>query len=177
MTSGQRAAGSRQYDVPSVLRSRRFERRAGCGAGCSGFAGHDPVAHAAYGYSLGFIASSSWVVRTGPLVVDRRAATATVNGHRVDLTPKEGDLLLYLTARLGQLCGHDDIVRDVWGPEYLLGGRRQRSDRTGTVNLDWRVLAVTMTRLRAKLGEAAGLIVNVSGRGYRLESCPSTEDA
>jgi DNA-binding response OmpR family regulator len=174
---------ARCADAAAVIRSRRFERGAGCSVACSGFLGHDPSAHAGYGIFLALRLGTSWpspavprIVRTGPLVVDRRMYSAFVDGQRVSLSPRESDLLVYLAARIGELCRHDDILRGAWGPEYVLGQRRRRH-RKGTTNADWDVLRATMSRLKAKLGGAMGLISNVTGRGYCLEQRPVVEDA
>ncbi len=46
--------------------------------------------------------------------------TRVVTGHQgpVHLTPKEFDLLSYLTARANKTIGHRELLRAVWGPDY-----------------------------------------------------------
>jgi DNA-binding response OmpR family regulator len=169
-----------RLDAPAVIRSRRFERGAGCGAGCSGFLGHDPLSHAGYGILLAAVLAGRGlgpavprILRTGALTIDRPARLVTVDGHEVKLAPRESDLLFYLAAHVGQCCAHDDILSGAWGPEYVLGRRRPRADRRGSTNADWDVLRATINRMRVKLGPRVGtLLRNVYGRGYRLERWP-----
>jgi DNA-binding response OmpR family regulator len=77
----------------------------------------------------------------GDLVVDPRARTAHLDGRALDLTPREFDLLRYLTERCGQVVTKRELLAEVWRQPY--GG----ADKTVDVHLSW---------LRRKLGETAG---------------------
>lgn len=57
-------------------------------------------------------------LRVGRLVIDFVARTVdngTVSGH---LTPKELDLLRYLTQHANEVVPHRELLQAVWGPDY-----------------------------------------------------------
>ncbi|HEX6919015.1 MAG TPA: response regulator transcription factor, partial [Actinomycetes bacterium] len=74
----------------------------------------------------------------GDLEVDRKARTATLAGRRLDLRPREFDLLAFLAARPGEVVSKRTLLAEVWQSPY--GG----ADKTVDVHLSW---------LRRKLGE------------------------
>ncbi len=63
-------------------------------------------------------ASSQARIRVGPLVIDFTARTVTREGVTTHLTPKELDLLRYLTQRANQAVPHRELLQSVWGPDY-----------------------------------------------------------
>nr|WP_062336363.1 response regulator transcription factor [Herbidospora sakaeratensis] len=79
-------------------------------------------------------------VTVGGLRVDPRGREALLDGRRLDLTPREFDLLLYLASRAGQVVSKRELLLEVWQLPY--GG----TDKTVDVHLSW---------LRRKLGETA----------------------
>jgi two-component system, OmpR family, KDP operon response regulator KdpE len=92
----------------------------------------------------------------GELVVDPRTRVAHLEGHPLDLSRKEFDLLLALAARPGEVVSKRDLLIEVWQQPY--GG----SDRSIDVHLSW---------LRRKLGETAAeprYLRTVRGVGVRL---------
>ena len=91
----------------------------------------------------------------GPLVLDRSALFATLEGVRIDLTPIEFKLLLLLVSREGEILPRTTLLQEVWG---------------GDVSENTRTLDSTMRRLREKLGEHEHLIGTVWGKGYRFLS-------
>jgi two-component system KDP operon response regulator KdpE len=93
-------------------------------------------------------------VVAGPLVVDGARRLATVNGAELVLTPTEFALLAYLAGHAERALTHTQILKGVWGNEYIDSPH---------------VLRVTMSRLRHKL-ETAGphLIETLPRIGYRL---------
>jgi DNA-binding response OmpR family regulator len=94
------------------------------------------------------------VIRTGEVVVDDAAYTATIGGRHLDLTFKEFELLKYLAQHPGRVFTRDQLLQEVWGYDYF-GGTR-------TVD-------VHVRRLRAKLGpEHETLIGTVRNVGYRF---------
>ena len=97
----------------------------------------------------------------GPLRVDLDAHEAHVAGARMDLTPREFDLLAFLARHPGRALSRDELLRKVWGYDYV--------GETRTVD-------VHVRRLRAKLGDHHGLIETVLGAGYKL-SLPAAGDA
>ena len=88
--------------------------------------------------------------------IDREAHTVTVRGGRIDLTPREFNLLWALADRPGRVVTHESLLETVWGPAH-------RHD------LDY--LRVAIRSLRRKMEMDPGtprLIVNEPGVGYRI---------
>jgi DNA-binding response OmpR family regulator len=94
-------------------------------------------------------------IEAGPLRVDLVAHEALCAGARLDLTPREFDLLAFLARHPGRALSRDELLRKVWGYDYV--------GETRTVD-------VHVRRLRAKLGEHHVLIETVMGAGYKLAS-------
>ncbi len=87
------------------------------------------------------------------LTIDIPSNRVTIDGVEVSLTKKEFEILSLLAQVSPNLLTRAEILGSVWGEnEYVL-------DRTVDVHI---------TRLRKKLGEYAGVIVNRSGFGYWL---------
>ena len=57
-------------------------------------------------------------VRSGRLVIDFNARTVANGVTTTHLTPKELDLLRYLTQRSNQAVPHRELLQAVWGPDY-----------------------------------------------------------
>jgi DNA-binding response OmpR family regulator len=95
------------------------------------------------------------VVRVGELSVDLEQRRVAVGSETVELTRVEFDLLAALARRPGA------AVSRAWLAEHVLNPEREGGERT---------LDVHMSRLRKKLGPAAGAIATVWGVGYRLEA-------
>jgi DNA-binding response OmpR family regulator len=105
---------------------------------------------------------SARVLEAGPLRVDLEAHVASCAGERLDLTPREFDLLAFLARHPGRALTRDELLRKVWGYDYV--------GETRTVD-------VHVRRLRAKLGTHHELIETVLGAGYKLTAAASTETA
>ena len=88
------------------------------------------------------------------LVVDFDARTVSVDGNRVELSPKEYDLLFYLIRNKGKALSRDTLLSDVWGYDFF------GVDRT---------LDTHIKLLRKLLGPYSKCIVTVRGVGYRFE--------
>lgn len=79
-----------------------------------------------------------------------------IRGERVDLTPREFNLLWALADHPGRVMTHESLLDEVWGPAH-------RPD------LDY--LCVAVRALRRKLeGDPSQprLVINEPGVGYRL---------
>jgi DNA-binding response OmpR family regulator len=87
------------------------------------------------------------------LSIDRRAARVRLDGEQVALTPKEYDLLSFLTEEPGALMSREQIMEAVWDAHWF----------GPTKTLDVHVAA-----LRRKLAGAI-TIEAVRGVGFRLE--------
>jgi two-component system, OmpR family, KDP operon response regulator KdpE len=62
--------------------------------------------------------SSPTKIRVGEILIDFDARTVSREGQSVHLTPKELDLLRYLTQRANQVLSHRELLQAVWGPDY-----------------------------------------------------------
>ena len=88
------------------------------------------------------------------LTVDFDGRIVSVDGVRLDLSPKEYDLLFYMIRNKGKALSRDTLLSDVWGYDYF------GADRT---------LDTHVKLLRKELGDYARCIVTVRGVGYRFE--------
>src|SRR6185436_119048 len=93
------------------------------------------------------------VIEVGELRVDTLAREVTFRGRALSLTPREFDLLAFLAHHPGRVLSREELLRKVWGYDYL--------GETRTVD-------VHVRRLRVKLGESERLIETVTGSGYKL---------
>jgi two-component system KDP operon response regulator KdpE len=95
------------------------------------------------------------LLEVGALVVDVADHQVSVNGRRVDLTPKEFDFLVMLARHAGKVLTHRAILHFVWGP-----------DADGHTEY----LRTYANQLRRKLGTEPGTphLVSEPGVGYRL---------
>jgi two-component system, OmpR family, KDP operon response regulator KdpE len=98
-------------------------------------------------------------ISTGPLVLDPGTHQVTVDGRRVDLTPREFELLRVLLTHRGRVVTKGRLLRAVWGEAY------QGEDS---------YIYVHVSQLRRKLaavdrdGALADLIRTEPGVGYRI---------
>jgi DNA-binding response OmpR family regulator len=98
------------------------------------------------------------------LFIDPLTREASVNGKRIELTPREFDLLYYFASRPGKVFSRMDLLNAVWG--------YQHEGYEHTVNTH-------INRLRAKI-EAdpaqPARILTVWGRGYKFLADPSAHE-
>jgi two-component system KDP operon response regulator KdpE len=62
--------------------------------------------------------SSTGRLRVGELAIDFVARTVTNRTTTTHLTPKELDLLRYLTQHANKAVSHRELLQAVWGPDY-----------------------------------------------------------
>jgi two-component system OmpR family response regulator len=96
-------------------------------------------------------------LRVGPLLLDTRAGTVSIDDRPLDLTAYEFRVLSYLMHHAGAVVSRTELTEHVYAQDF---------DR------DSNTIEVFVGRLRKKLG--ADLIRTVRGLGYRLE-CPSDD--
>ncbi len=65
-----------------------------------------------------FVVSDQAVFDDGYLRVDPAVRQVMVKGETVKLTPTEYSLLLYVMEKAGQVCTFEQLLFNVWGPEY-----------------------------------------------------------
>ena len=95
------------------------------------------------------------IFRAEGLEVDFTARTVKVDGARVDLSPKEYDLLFYLVNNRGIALTREMLITNVWGYDFY------GDDRT---------LDTHIKQLRRSLGPYSRFIVTLRGVGYRFET-------
>ncbi len=88
------------------------------------------------------------------LEIDEKSRYVIVNGARLNLTPKEFELLVYLTDNEGRALSRDQILNAVWDFNYYG---------------DVRTVDTHIKKLRLKLGNKGEYIQTVRGLGYRFE--------
>jgi DNA-binding response OmpR family regulator len=91
------------------------------------------------------------IAQLGPVTLSRSAREVRVDGHLVELTQREFDLLEYLLRNAGQVVTRDQLLESVWG--FLSPG-------------ETRTVEVHVAQLRKKLGNG-DLIKTVRGLGYK----------
>jgi DNA-binding response OmpR family regulator len=96
------------------------------------------------------------VLHYGPIAVDPRDHTATVEGRPVDLTATEYRLLEYLVRRAEAIVSRDQLAEHVWGSEY-----------DPFSNLADVYIGYVRRKLQAH--HAAPLIHTIRGLGYMLK--------
>ncbi len=64
-------------------------------------------------------ASEDDILQGGDIVVNLTSQRVTRNGHPIPLTPTEYKLLITLMEEPGRVFSPEEIVRRVWGPQYL----------------------------------------------------------
>ncbi|MDD5244836.1 MAG: response regulator transcription factor [Syntrophorhabdaceae bacterium] len=90
----------------------------------------------------------------GILTIDMERYEVEVTGKKIDLTTTEFKILHFLASNTGRIYSRDQILDYLWGREKFV------IDRTVDVHI---------RHLREKLGNAAQLIKNVRGIGYKFE--------
>ena len=89
------------------------------------------------------------------LHIDFTGRIVTIDGKKIDMTPKEYDLLFYMVTNKGIALTREKLITDVWGYDYY------GDDRT---------LDTHMKLLRSSLGEYRKFLVTLRGVGYRFEN-------
>lgn len=91
------------------------------------------------------------------LTIDNESHLVTINGEKVNLTPKEYDLLYFMARTPERVYSREALLKEIW-----------RYDFVG----DLRTIDTHVKRLREKLydisEEAGKMIVTVWGLGYKL---------
>ena len=88
------------------------------------------------------------------IVIDTLAHTVKCDGKSLDLSPKEYDLLVYLTDNENIALSREHIINVIWGYDYFG---------------DMRTLDTHIKNIRSKLGEKGSFIKTVRGYGYKFE--------
>ena len=89
------------------------------------------------------------------LEIDMKGRNVFVDGKKLDLTPKEYELLFYLVKNNGIALSREKLLSDVWGFDFY------GDDRTVDTHIKM---------LRGSLGEYRKFIVTLWGLGYKFEA-------
>lgn len=89
------------------------------------------------------------------LTADFTARIVYINGERIDMSPKEYDLLFYMIRNRNIALTREKLITNVWGYDFF------GDDRT---------LDTHIKLLRRSLGEYSKFIVTLRGVGYRFET-------
>jgi two-component system, OmpR family, KDP operon response regulator KdpE len=94
-------------------------------------------------------------IQIGELTIDLEARRVFVGDSDLHLTRTEYAILAELAHRLDAIVTHDELITQVWGPEYRGSNH---------------YLHTYLGRLRKKLGDYGELLETVPGMGYNLRS-------
>ena len=97
---------------------------------------------------------TSNVMKFDGLEVNFAPRTIYIDGKRVNLTPKEYDLLFYLIQNRNIALSRDKLLSDIWGYDFF------GDDRT---------IDTHIKNLRNNLGPYRDFIVTLRGVGYKFE--------
>jgi two-component system KDP operon response regulator KdpE len=100
--------------------------------------------------------SETGIVECGMLQIDLARRLVTQDGALVRLTRKEYELLRLLTIGAGRVLTHEELLAEIWGPEFARETHHLR---------------VLVSSLRHKIGDDPGApeyILTEKGVGYRL---------
>lgn len=93
-------------------------------------------------------------LKFGGLEINIPARVVTVDGKKVDLTPKGYELLFYLVENKNIALSRDKLLSDIWGYDFF------GDDRT---------IDTHIKNLRNSLGPYRDYIVTLRGVGYKFE--------
>lgn len=99
--------------------------------------------------------ASDTKIQIGELIIDLEARRVFVAESDLHLTRTEYAILAELARRIDAIVTHDELIAQVWGPEYR-GSNHYLHNYLG--------------RLRKKLGDYGDLLETVPGMGYNLHS-------
>lgn len=104
-------------------------------------------------HSAGVQSTNEALVFDG-LVIDIIARVVRVDGQRIELTPKEYELLFYMALNKNIALSRDKLLSDIWGYDFF------GDDRT---------IDTHIKNLRNNLGKYRDFIVTLRGVGYKFE--------
>ena len=99
-------------------------------------------------------ASADEVIEAGGILINKAAHSVLVDGHPVDLSYKEFELLTYFVENKGIALSREKILNSVWNYDYFG---------------DARTIDTHVKKLRSKMGEKGELIRTIWGMGYKFE--------
>ncbi len=93
-------------------------------------------------------------IKVGDLLIDIKGHDVRLKGSKLNLTPKEVDLLIFLSTHANTAFSREQLLEAVWRYDYMG---------------DERTVDTHIKMLRHNLGEYRDHIVTVRGMGYKFE--------
>lgn len=93
-------------------------------------------------------------IKSDGLEIDIAGRTVCVDGQKVEMTPKEYELLFYLVQNNGIAISREKLLSNVWGYDFY------GDDRTVDTHIKM---------LRSSLGKYRDKIITLRGLGYKIE--------
>ena len=94
------------------------------------------------------------IIRSEGLEIDVAGRSVSVDGVKVNMTPKEYELLFYLVENNGIAISREKLLSNVWGYDFF------GDDRTVDTHVKM---------LRSSLGKYRDKIITLRGLGYKIE--------
>lgn len=91
----------------------------------------------------------------GGFVIDLTARAVSIDGKKIDMSPKEYELLFYMVENQNIALTRENLITKVWGYDFFG---------------DARTLDTHVKLLRKSLGKYSSYIVTLRGVGYRFEA-------
>ena len=98
---------------------------------------------------------TEYVIRYKGLEINFAAREVTIDGKKVQMTPKEYDILFYLARNMNIAMSREKLLEEVWGFDFY------GDDRTVDTHIKM---------LRNSLGPYRDLIVTLRGMGYKFDN-------
>lgn len=98
--------------------------------------------------------SDNGIMEFDDLIINIPSHSVTLGGTNLELSPKEFDLLVYLSKNQGILLSRESLLNAVWGYDY---------------DGDLRTVDTHIKRVRQKLGDKSDFISTIRGGGYKFE--------
>ncbi len=100
------------------------------------------------------VKNSEEVIQYEGLIINMTAREVTIDGEKVQMTPKEYELLFYLVKNMNIALSREKLLEEVWGFDFY------GDDRTVDTHIKM---------LRNSLGKYRNLIITLRGMGYKFE--------
>ena len=98
--------------------------------------------------------NTSDILKFEGLEIDLKGRNVFIDGEKIELTPKEYELLFYMVKNKGIALSREKLLSDVWGFDFF------GDDRTVDTHIK---------TLRSNLKEYRKFIVTLRGLGYKFE--------
>lgn len=91
----------------------------------------------------------------GPIEIDRKTFSVTVDGEKIYFPRKEFEILFFLLSNPDRVFNRDILLKEIWGSDVYV------VDRTVDVHV---------RKIREKLGKYSDMIETIKGVGYKVKS-------